>query len=85
MNLEDIKTFLGSEKRLDELKSAYRAKKDVTTKAAKAQRRAILEEILEVNAVLAGQLDAKLERMQAFRDDLTRRAHRCRALLRELD
>lgn len=85
MNLEEIKIFLGSEERLDELKSAYRAKKDVPTKAARAQQRAILMEILDLTQALAEQLDGKLSRMQAFRDKLRSRAQRCRDLLKELD
>jgi MerR family transcriptional regulator, repressor of the yfmOP operon len=85
MNLDEIKGFLQSERRLDELRSAYRAKKDATSKTAKAQRREILEEILGLNETLAGQLDAKLGRMVEFRDRLRQKADRCRELLRELD
>jgi len=84
MNLEEIKVFLESESRLDEVRAAYRAKRDIRTKAARAQQRALLEEALALNEALAGQLNAKLARMDAFRATLTANADRCRALLAEL-
>ena len=84
MNLEEIKGFLESEGRLDEVRAAYRAKKDVRTKAARAQQRALLEEALALNEALAEQLNAKLARMDAFRAKLSANAARCRELLAEL-
>jgi hypothetical protein len=85
MNLDEIRDFLESEQRLEELRSAYRAKKDVRTKTADTQRRSILEEILALNLDLAKQLEAKLERMQEFHQRLLTKARRCRELLKELD
>lgn len=85
MNLDEIRGFLTSEQRLDELRSAYRANKGSTTRAARAQQRAILEEILALNESLAHQLEAKLARMDAFRARLESKAKRCKELLRELE
>ena len=84
MNLEEIKEFLESEQRLDEVRAAYRAKRDVNTKAARLQQRALLEEALHLNESLKEQLDAKLTRMDAFRATLAQNADRCRQLLAEL-
>ena len=85
MNLDEIKGFLESENRLDELRGEYRAKKDARTKAARAEQRSILEEILALNEALAAQLESKLVRMDAFRTSLLNKAKRCRELLRDLD
>lgn len=85
MNLDEIKDFLSSEQRLDELRSAYRANKGSTSNAARAQQRSILEEFATLNEALAQQLEAKLARMDAFREGLLSKARRCRELLRELE
>lgn len=84
MNLEEIKEFLESEQRLDEVRVAYRAKRDVNTKAARLQRKLLLEEALALNESLKEQLDAKLTRMDAFRATLAQNAERCRQLLADL-
>jgi DNA-binding transcriptional MerR regulator len=84
MNLEEIKQFLESEQRLDEVRAAYRAKRDVNTEAARLQQRELLEEALELNESLKEQLDAKLARMDSFRATLAQNADRCRQLLSEL-
>jgi DNA-binding transcriptional MerR regulator len=84
MNLEEIKEFLASEQRLDEVRAAYRAKRDVNTKAARLQQKVLLEEALQLNESLKVQLDAKLARMDAFRATLAQNADRCRQLLEEL-
>lgn len=84
MNLEEIKEFLESEQRLDEVRVAYRAKRDVHTKAARLQQRELLEEALRLNESLKEQLDAKLSRMDTFRTTLAQNADRCRQLLAEL-
>ncbi len=84
MNLEEIKGFLESEQRLDEVRAAYRAEQEVDTSAARLQRRALLEEALVLNESLKEQLNAKLARMDAFRATLARNAERCRELLAEL-
>src|ERR1019366_7793220 len=65
MNLDEIKEFLSFETRLDELRVAYRATKGATTKKARAEQRATLREALELRESLAGQLNAKLARMDS--------------------
>jgi DNA-binding transcriptional MerR regulator len=85
MNLDEIREFLSFESRLDELRANYRAAKGATTKKAKAEQRATLQEALELNESLAQQLSAKLARMDAFRAKLAGDATRCRELLAELD
>lgn len=84
MNLEEIKGFLDSEHRLDEVRDAYRAKRDEPTDEARAQQRVLLEEALSLNEELTRQLDAKLARMDAFRSKLAANAQRCRELLDDL-
>ena len=84
MNLDEIKEFLESEQRLDEVRAAYRAEQEVDTKAARLQRQALLEEALALNESLTEQLNAKLARMDAFRATLAANADRCRQLLAEL-
>ena len=84
MNLEEIKGFLDSETRLEEVREAYRASKGLGTTAARAQQRALLEEALALNEALAEQVGAKLTRMSDFRSRLTASAQRCRELLEEL-
>ncbi len=85
MNLDEIKGFLESEQRLDEVRAAYRAKRDVHTKAARLQQKVLLEEALHLNESLKEQLDAKMARMDGFRTTLSDNAARCRQLLAELD
>jgi MerR family transcriptional regulator, repressor of the yfmOP operon len=84
MNLEEIKGFLESEQRLDEVRAAYRAEQQIDTETARLQRKALLEEALALNESLKEQLNAKLARMDAFRATLARNADRCRELLAEL-
>ena len=84
MNLDEIKEFLDSENRLNEVRDAYRAKKGVHTKAARGQQRELLSEALELNEALGQQVAAKLERMEAFRQSLEAKAQRCRELLADL-
>jgi MerR family transcriptional regulator, repressor of the yfmOP operon len=83
MNLEEIKQFLESEERLDEVRAAYRAEQEVDTAEARVQRKALLEEALALNESLKEQLNAKLARMDAFRATLAANADRCRQLLAE--
>ena len=84
MNLEEIKGFLDSETRLDEVRDAYRAKRAEPTDEARPQQRVLLEEALHLNQELARQLDAKLARMDAFRSKLAANARRCQELLADL-
>ncbi len=84
MNLDEIKEFLDSENRLNEVREAYRAKKGMHSKAARGQQRELLEEALALNEALGHQVAAKLERMEAFRRSLEAKAQRCRELLADL-
>jgi MerR family transcriptional regulator, repressor of the yfmOP operon len=84
MNLEEIKSFLESENRLEEVREAYRANKGLGTKPARARQRALLEEALHLNETLAEQVATKISRMDDFRDRLVASAQRCRELLDEL-
>ncbi len=85
MNLDEIREFLALETRLDELRASYRAAKGATTKKARAEQKATLEEALVLNESLAQQISAKLARMDGFRTKLLGDARRCRELLAELD
>ncbi|MGH9017370.1 MAG: MerR family transcriptional regulator [Acidimicrobiales bacterium] len=85
MNLDEIKEFLDSEQRLDEVRAAYRAEQEIDTSAARAQRKVLLQEALVLNESLTEQLDAKLARMDAFRSTLAGNAARCRELLADFD
>jgi DNA-binding transcriptional MerR regulator len=84
MNLDEIKAFLESETRLDEVREAYRARKGGRSKAARSQQRALLEEALALNESLAEQVRVKIARMDEFRVRLSANAQRCRDLLEEL-
>lgn len=83
-NLEEIKTFLDTERRLDDLRAQYRARSTQATARARHQQREILEELLELREALIERLDVKLRRMNEFRSELSARAARCRQLLKEL-
>ena len=84
MNLEEIKGFLESENRLEEVREAYRANRGLGTTSARARQRALLEEARHLNEELAEQVAAKITRMDDFRDRLVASAQRCRELLDEL-
>ena len=84
MNLEEIREFLALETRLDELRASYRATKNATSKKARAEQKATLQEALVLNESLAEQISAKLARMDGFRAKLRSDAQRCRELLSEL-
>jgi DNA-binding transcriptional MerR regulator len=84
MNLDEIREFLALETRLDELRASYRAAKGATTKKARAEQKATLQEAMVVNESLAQQITAKLARMDGFRTKLLHDAQRCRELLDEL-
>ena len=85
MNLEEIKEFLESEQRLDEVRAAYRAKRDVNTKAARLQQRALLEEALPPERVPQGAARRQADPHGRFRATLAKNADRCRQLLTELE
>jgi DNA-binding transcriptional MerR regulator len=83
MNLEEIKATLASQVRLEELRAAYRENKSVESPTARARRRSILIEALELRTALIARMDEKLEKMAAFRAQLHSDADRCRALLED--
>jgi DNA-binding transcriptional MerR regulator len=85
MNLDEIREFLALETRLDELRATYRAAKLATSKKARAEQKATLEEALVLNESLAQQISVKLARMDGFRAKLVHDAQRCRDLLTELE
>ena len=85
MNLEEIREFLSLETRLDELRATYRATRGATSKKARAEQKATLQEALVLNESLAQQIGAKLARMDGFRAKLVSDARRCRELLSELE
>ncbi len=84
MNLEEIRSFVSSEVRLDELRAAYRARKGDDSGAARSHRREILKEALDLQGSLASRLDVKLERLSELRAMITASVERCRELLAEL-
>ncbi len=85
MNLDEIREFLALESRLDELRASYRATKGATSKKARAEQKATLQEALVLNESLAQQISVKLARMDGFRSKLMSDARRCKELLTELD
>jgi DNA-binding transcriptional MerR regulator len=85
MNLDEIREFLALESRLDELRASYRATKGATSKKARAEQKATLQEALVLNESLAQQISVKLARMDGFRAKLVSDARRCKELLTELD
>jgi MerR family transcriptional regulator, repressor of the yfmOP operon len=85
MNLDEIREFLALETRLGELRASYRATKGATSKKARLEQKATLQEALVLNESLAEQISAKLARMDGFRAKLTSDAQRCRELLDELE
>lgn len=85
MNLDEIREFLTLESRLEELRASYRASREATSKMARLEQRATLQEALVLNESLAEQISAKLVRMDGFRAKLTSDAQRCRELLDDLE
>jgi DNA-binding transcriptional MerR regulator len=85
MNLDQIREFLSVESRLAELRATYRAARGVTSRKARAQQTATLQEALTLNESLAEQISAKLAHMDGFRTKLVSDAQRCRELLGELE
>jgi DNA-binding transcriptional MerR regulator len=75
-NLDEIRTVLLAEDRLDSLRAAYHAED-----ADHAARQAILAEGLEINTRLQALVEAKLSRLAAFQTKLEAKAARARAAL----
>lgn len=85
MNLDDIKSFLTTEHRLDDLRAVYRERRSHRSTKAQEQQREILKELLRLHEALIERLDTKLQRMTEFRSELAGKAQRCRQLLAELE
>ncbi len=84
LNLDEIKTFLVIEDRIEDLRGVYRERKSQPTAKSRMEQREILQEFLRLHESRIDQIDAKLARMNEFRAELLGRADRCRALLAEL-
>jgi MerR family transcriptional regulator, repressor of the yfmOP operon len=81
MNLEEIKSVVTVENRLNELRTSYQTHKDDPSPGAQEALRAIVTEALELRVELAGHIDEKMARMDEFRLRLAEEAQRCRELL----
>lgn len=78
LNLDEIRTVLCSEDRLEALRARWNASEDA------AERRRILEEGIAVNGPLRERVEAKRSRLSGFLAELDERVARYRALLAEL-
>jgi DNA-binding transcriptional MerR regulator len=74
-NLDEVRTVLTAEDRLGSLRAAYHAEDD------QAAQRAIVAEALEINTRVQRAVQAKLERLAAFKGELEARAVRYTASL----
>ena len=74
-NLDEVRTVLTAEDRLGDLRAAYHAEDD------RAAQQAIVEEALEINTRLQAAVQAKLERLAAFKGELEDKADRYTARL----
>ena len=69
-NLDEVRTVLTAEDRLGDLRAAFQAEDD------RAAQRAIVTEALEINTRLQAAVQAKLERLAAFKVELEAKADR---------
>lgn len=74
-NLDEVRTVLTAEDRLGDLRAAYQAEDD------RATQQAIVEEALGINTRLQAAVQAKLERLAAFKGELEAKADRYTARL----
>jgi DNA-binding transcriptional MerR regulator len=74
-NLDEVRTVLTAEDRLGDLRAAYHAEDD------RAAQRVIVAEALEINTRLRAAVQAKLERLAAFKAELEAKADRYHASL----
>ncbi|HMD46912.1 MAG TPA: MerR family transcriptional regulator [Acidimicrobiales bacterium] len=79
LNLEEIRTVLSAEDRLDALRAAWHEHEDLES------RRRILAKGLEISTTLRQEVAAKLERIQAFLAQVDERLARNQQLTEELD
>jgi MerR family transcriptional regulator, repressor of the yfmOP operon len=80
LNLDEIRTILDSDDRLNSIRDEYRAS---GTRAER--RRELLSEGLALREQMAASLDGKLERLLAFRADVGAAIERIQELLRSDD
>jgi DNA-binding transcriptional MerR regulator len=76
-DLDQIRTIIGAERHLDELRDEW------NTTVSKARQRAILAEAGALNDELRAQVDAKIAQLERFRADLDRKKARHRELIVE--
>jgi MerR family transcriptional regulator, repressor of the yfmOP operon len=69
-NLDEVRTVLTAEDRLGDLRAAYHAEDD------RAAQGAIVAEALDINTRLQAAVQAKLERLAAFKGELEAKADR---------
>ena len=69
-NLDEVKTVLTAEDRLGDLRAAFHAEED------RAAQAAIVAEAMEINRRLQAAVQAKLERLAAFKRELEAKADR---------
>jgi DNA-binding transcriptional MerR regulator len=79
-NLEEIRSILENEDRLQAVRAEYRSE---TTDANR--RRELVQESLALQIDLKDKVETKLDRLQRFRDDLEARAERMRQVLADAD
>lgn len=79
LNLDEIRTVLDREGRLEDLRARWNASDD------DAERREVLGEVLAVTAPLREQVERKRSRLEAFLGELDERMAHYRDLLAELD
>jgi len=77
LDLDEIRALLAHDDRREELRAAWEASDD------RSSRRAILEEAIEANTALRARLAAKRDRIDAFIGDLDERLARFTELLKE--
>lgn len=78
LNLDEIRTVLCTEDRLEALRAKWQASEDPD------ERRRILEEGIAASEPLRGRVEAKRLRLSGFLDELDERVGRYRVLLDEL-
>ena len=75
LNLEEIRTVLTGEDRLEDLRARWQASDDA------GERREVLEEVIELTAPLRDQVEAKRARLEGFLQELDEKLARYRSLL----
>ena len=73
-NLDEIKTIVAAEARLDELRSEYAVISDARAGGPPQRERELIAEAIEINNQLREDMRAKLSRLETFLADLEARA-----------